>query len=140
MQQVKSMAQLPPALLLWTLILLSLRYIAQRTVFARRMVSQATINKVKGLVEQRKVFVASKTYCPYCKATLKTLFEDLKVPSNEAVVLQLDEMEDGQDIQAALEEINGQRTVPNVYIAGKHIGGNSDVQALVKSGKIKEML
>jgi glutaredoxin len=30
---------------------------------------------------------------------------------------------DGGDIQAALAEWTGQRTVPNVFIGGKHIGG-----------------
>lgn len=39
-------------------------------------------------------------------------------------------MSDGSDIQDALYEITGQRTVPNVFIAGEHIGGNSDLQAL----------
>ncbi|RKF61496.1 glutaredoxin Grx1 [Erysiphe neolycopersici] len=36
----------------------------------------------------------------------------------------------GAAIQAALKEINGQSTVPNIYIGQKHIGGNSDLQAL----------
>jgi hypothetical protein len=31
--------------------------------------------------------------------------------------------EDGAELQAALAEISGQRTVPNVFIAGQHIGG-----------------
>lgn len=30
---------------------------------------------------------------------------------------------DGGDIQSALAEWTGQRTVPNVFIGGKHIGG-----------------
>lgn len=30
---------------------------------------------------------------------------------------------DGNDIQAALAEWTGQRTVPNVFIGGQHIGG-----------------
>ena len=37
--------------------------------------------------------------------------------------------DDGSDIQAALQEISGQRTVPNIWIGQKHIGGNSDLQA-----------
>lgn len=31
---------------------------------------------------------------------------------------------DGRDIQVALEELTGQRTVPNIFIGQKHIGGN----------------
>lgn len=30
---------------------------------------------------------------------------------------------DGDDIQAALAQWTGQRTVPSVFIGGKHIGG-----------------
>jgi len=37
--------------------------------------------------------------------------------------------EDGAAIQDALEEITGQRSVPNIFIAQQHIGGNSDLQA-----------
>ena len=36
--------------------------------------------------------------------------------------------DDGADLQNALEEISGQRSVPNIYISQKHIGGNSDLQ------------
>lgn len=47
---------------------------------------------------------------------------------------------DGSDIQDALEQISGQRTVPNVYIKQKHIGGNSDVQSLKSGGKLQTLL
>lgn len=104
------------------------------------MVSQETIAHVKDLIGQKEVFVAAKTYCPYCKATLSTLFQELNVPKSKAVVLELDEMSNGSEIQDALEEISGQRTVPNVYINGKHIGGNSDLEALKKNGKLAELL
>lgn len=106
----------------------------------RKMVSQATVNHVKELINDNQIFIASKTYCPYCKATLDTMFNELNVPKSKALVLQLDEMADGDDIQAALLEISGQKTVPNVYISGKHIGGNSDVQQSKKEGKLEPLL
>lgn len=37
--------------------------------------------------------------------------------------------DDGAELQDALEEITGQRSVPNIFISQKHIGGNSDLQA-----------
>lgn len=43
-------------------------------------------------------------------------------------------------MQDALEEISGQRTVPNIYISQQHIGGNSDLQRLGRDGKLKGML
>lgn len=117
--------------------LISKRFFAAATP---KMVSQSTIQRVKGLIGEKKVFVASKTYCPYCQATLKTLFEDLKFPQSKAVVLQLNTMSDGQEIQDALYQINGQKTVPNIYIDGQHIGGNSDLQELNSSGKLAKLL
>lgn len=46
--------------------------------------------------------------------------------------------DDGADLQNALEEISGQRSVPNIYISQKHIGGNSDLQA--KKGDLPTLL
>jgi len=43
-------------------------------------------------------------------------------------------------LQAALTAFSGQRTVPNVFVNGKHIGGNDDTQTLFRSGKLQEML
>lgn len=40
--------------------------------------------------------------------------------------------DDGSAIQSTLGEMTGQTTVPNIFIAKKHIGGNSDLQAKKK--------
>ena len=47
-------------------------------------------------------------------------------------------IDDGAALQDALEEITGQRSVPNIFIGQKHIGGNSDIQA--KKGDLDSML
>jgi glutaredoxin 3 len=49
-----------------------------------------------------------------------------------------DVVEDGAALQDALEEITGQRSVPNIFFEQKHIGGNSDLQA--KKGELDNML
>lgn len=54
--------------------------------------------------------------------------------------IELDEIDNGDAIQAALLETSGQRTVPNVFVKGQHVGGNDDTQAAAKSGKLQEML
>ena len=46
--------------------------------------------------------------------------------------------DDGADLQDALEEISNQRSVPNIFINHKHIGGNSDLQA--KRGQLDKLL
>ncbi|GAX28971.1 glutaredoxin 3 [Fistulifera solaris] len=82
------------------------------------------------------VVVWSKSYCPYCTAT-KNLFQKLNVPHK---VHELDQMSNGNDIQAALQQMTGQRTVPNVFIKGKHLGGNDDTQAAHRSGHLQQLL
>ncbi|KAI9720877.1 MAG: hypothetical protein M1812_002716 [Candelaria pacifica] len=47
-------------------------------------------------------------------------------------------VDDGADLQDALQEITGQRSVPNIFIAQKHIGGNSDLQG--KKGDLPQLL
>jgi glutaredoxin 3 len=45
-----------------------------------------------------------------------------------------------QEVQDELEMLTGQRTVPNVFIGGVHLGGNDDTQNAAASGKLQEML
>lgn len=63
--------------------------------------------------------------------------QDLSI---DAKVIELDEVDNGDAIQAALLETSGQRTVPNVFVKGQHLGGNDDTQSAAKSGKLQEML
>lgn len=46
--------------------------------------------------------------------------------------------DDGAAIQDALEEMTSQRSVPNIFINHKHVGGNSDLQA--KRSELPELL
>ncbi|TVY48895.1 Glutaredoxin [Lachnellula occidentalis] len=94
----------------------------------------AAKTKAQNIIDENAVAVFSKSYCPYCKAT-KSLLSELGA---KYYAIELDQVEDGSDIQAALKEINGQTSVPNVYINKKHIGGNSDLQAA--KGKLPELL
>ena len=52
----------------------------------------------------------------------------------------MDEVPDGADMQADLKTLTGQRTVPNVFVKGQHVGGNDDTQAAIAGGKIKDLL
>lgn len=58
-------------------------------------------------------------------------------------VVELDQHPLGPKLQASLEKTTGRRTVPNVLINGKSIGGGDDVEALDTGGdlvdKVKSM-
>lgn len=83
-----------------------------------------------------EVVIYSKSYCPYC-AQCKALFDDMGQPFT---AIELDERADGVQLQAALLELTQQRTVPNVFVAGQHIGGNDDTQQAARSGKLAALL
>lgn len=100
------------------------------------MVSAEVKAKVDQWIKEDHVFVASKSYCPYCRAA-KQLLEK---KGAKAHIEELDKIEDGSEIQEYLKEISGQSTVPNIYIDGKHIGGSSDLQSLETNGKLSSLL
>ena len=87
-------------------------------------------------IGENKVTIFSKTYCPFCDKT-KKLFRTL---GEDAEILELDRRPDGGIIQEELAKMTGQRSVPNVFVHGRHMGGNDDCQALARSGKLQEML
>ncbi|KAK2765519.1 hypothetical protein FQN54_008373 [Arachnomyces sp. PD_36] len=82
-------------------------------------------SKAQKIVDENAVVVFSKSYCPFCRAT-KSLLQENNAPF---YLMELDEVDDGAAIQDALQEITGQRSVPNIFIKQKHIGGNSELQA-----------
>ena len=91
----------------------------------------------KSEIDGNTVVVFSKSYCPFCDKT-KALFTDLGV---DFKVHELDKMgPDGPELQMALFKMTGQKSVPNVFVKGQHIGGNDDTQAAAKEGKLQEML
>ncbi|GFZ49241.1 hypothetical protein JCM24511_06991 [Saitozyma sp. JCM 24511] len=82
-------------------------------------------------IKQNKVAVFGKSWCPYCqraKAILAAVTKD-----SDLLYWDLDKREDGSDIQAYLKSLNGQGTVPHVYIQQEFIGGCSDLQAIPES-------
>ncbi|KAL7957896.1 thioredoxin-like protein [Trichoderma compactum] len=96
----------------------------------------ANVKEVQRIIDNNNVVVFSKTWCPYCKATKQKLNE-LKA---QYEVVELDNRNDGDDLQDALLEISGQRSVPNIFFAQQHVGGNSDLQELDKRGVLKSRL
>uniref|UniRef100_A0A7N0U165 Glutaredoxin domain-containing protein n=1 Tax=Kalanchoe fedtschenkoi TaxID=63787 RepID=A0A7N0U165_KALFE len=94
------------------------------------------LSKVKQIVADFPIVVFSKTYCGYCNR-VKQLLAQLAASFK---VIELNQESDGDDLQAALLEWTGQRTVPNVFIKGKHIGGCDSVTELHQMGKLVPLL
>ncbi|KAF9947452.1 thioredoxin reductase, partial [Modicella reniformis] len=65
------------------------------------------------------------------------VFDDLNV---KYASLELDEHDQGLEIQNSLKEISGQPTVPNVYVKGHHVGGSDATTAAKQSGELQKLL
>lgn len=83
-----------------------------------------------------KVVLFTKQGCPYC-ASIKDLFSDLSVPYSEHII---SEMPNYPDVVAALERVTSMSTAPNLFIGGKHIGGNQETQDLHKAHELIPIL
>ncbi|KAK3032095.1 hypothetical protein RJ639_036309 [Escallonia herrerae] len=92
--------------------------------------------KAKELVSSNPVVVFSKSYCPFCVSVKKLLAEI----GATFKAIELDRESDGSDLQSALAELTGQRTVPNVFIGGKHVGGCDKTTAMYKAGQLVPLL
>lgn len=105
---------------------------------SRVMSTSAISTKITDIVDNNKVVIFSKSYCPFCNMT-KDLFTNMGVENVE--VLELDLMGgDGDDISNELLKLTKQRTFPNVFVMQQHIGGNDDTQAAGRNGTLQELL
>ena len=74
---------------------------------------------VTQLIKDHSVMVFSKSTCPFC-IKLKKTFKQERVDFTAVELDTLGPM--GANMQNALLELTGQKTVPNVFVNGKHIG------------------
>ncbi|KAF9258135.1 glutaredoxin [Marasmius fiardii PR-910] len=89
-------------------------------------------------ISENTIAFFSKSWCPYCKAA-KALFKE-KYPDEKIKIVELDEINEGDEIQNYLAQKTNQRSVPNIFINQKHVGGNDKVQALQKEGKLVKLI
>ena len=127
----------------WALLLVSFLLDPAQAVTTSEGVDVATL--IDQLISSYDVTVFAKSYCPYCKHTEKVIheMEESYGSANLGVrFVYLDRMVEGDGplIQAELLTKTGQRTVPNIFIEGRHIGGDSDLTALYNSGELTVML
>ncbi|XP_053549817.1 glutaredoxin 2 [Bombina bombina] len=94
------------------------------------------LKMVEEAVSQNCVVIFSKTSCPYCKMA-KDAFREINV---DFKTVELDEEEHGSEMQAALHQLTGARTVPRVFVNGTCIGGGSETRKLNQDGKLLKLV
>ncbi|TCD70109.1 glutaredoxin [Steccherinum ochraceum] len=97
---------------------------------------------VKDLVETsvsgNTITIFSKSWCPYCKRAKALIASEF--PDAQTKIYELDQMEEGSDIQDYLLEKTKQKSVPNIFINKKHVGGCDDLVALNSQGKLAALV
>ena len=85
--------------------------------------------RAAGADDRCTVIIFSKSYCPF-SSKAKTILLDRYEIVPAPFVVELDTHPLGAALQQELAHWTGRRTVPNVLISGKSIGGGDDVAAL----------
>jgi glutaredoxin 3 len=80
------------------------------------------------------VQVYTTAYCPFC-VRAKALLRDKGVGFEE-----IDVTEDGELREKLVELAGGRRTVPEIFVNGKLVGGYDELRALDKSGELDRLL
>ena len=81
----------------------------------------------------KPVRIYTTPYCAFC-VRAKRLLERKQVPYEEIDVAGDDEA------RAKLTERTGRRTVPQIFIGDRHVGGSDDLYALEEKGELDPLL
>ena len=85
-------------------------------------------------MDASRIQIYSTPFCGYC-GSAKRLLGTKGVEFTE-----IDVMFDPERRQEMLERSGGRRTVPQIFIDGRHIGGFDDLNALDKAGELDKLL
>lgn len=81
-----------------------------------------------------KVEIYTTRTCPYCIAAKALL-------TRKGVAFEETDVGAGGDLRAAMtQRAGGRRSVPQIFIDGRHIGGSDDLHALEHQGKLDRLL
>jgi len=81
-----------------------------------------------------KVLMYTSAYCPYC-TNAERLLHSKGVTEIEKV-----QVDTAPELKIAMMEKTGRRTVPQIYIGERHIGGFDDLRALDLAGGLDPLL
>jgi len=82
----------------------------------------------------KKITMYSGDPCPFCAAA-KALLK-----AKDVEIEEFDIWKDPAKAKEMLQRTNGARTIPQIFIGDYHIGGNDQLQAANRDGKLDELL
>lgn len=84
--------------------------------------------------ESPDIVMYSTNYCGYCQRA-RSLFDRKGVSIQE---IKIDDSPEQRDIM--LKRSGGRRTVPQIFIGDRHVGGYDDLAALDRKGELDKLL
>ena len=81
-----------------------------------------------------KIELYTTMFCPYC-ARARNLLQKKGVSFTD-----IDVMSDDDKREEMIARAGGRRTVPQIFIDGRHIGGSDELVALDREGKLDPLL
>jgi len=82
----------------------------------------------------KDVLMYTGDYCPYCRAA-KALLESKNIKINE-----IDVWKDEIKRAEMQKRTGGAKTIPQIFIGDHYVGGNDELQALHRQGKLDQLL
>jgi glutaredoxin 3 len=83
---------------------------------------------------ESSIVMYSTAWCGYCQRA-RNLFERKGLAFREIKV-----DEDMREREAMLQKSGGRRTVPQIFIGERHVGGYDELAALDRSGELDKLL
>jgi len=90
------------------------------------------------MINDNKMVVFTKSYCPYSRA-LRTMLDENGL-EGQYNVFEIDRREHGNELHKVLKEMSGRMTIPNVYLNRENLGGDEEVEAMAANGALKRKL
>ncbi len=88
----------------------------------------------RGVVTVSRIEVYSSLWCPFCSRA-KALLNRKGVAYEE-----IDVDRDPNLRQQMMQRAGGRRTVPQIFIDGRHVGGSDDLADLERAGELDALL
>ena len=82
----------------------------------------------------KKVIIYTGDFCSHCNWAIELLNrKNIKFTEHNIA-------KDAAKKEEMFKKSNGMQTVPQIFVDGKHIGGNDRLQALEREGKLNSLL
>jgi len=99
------------------------------------------IAQVEKIVREKPVVMFALEWCEFCWSVRK-MFAEAGIEYHsidlDSVAYQKDNL--GADLRAALGQITGVPTIPQIFVGGRHIGGATETFDAFNDGSLQEML